>query len=219
MEDPIIHYITRSPGKVLLCGGYLILKPKNCGLVANVNSYFQCKSNVKFLREKWVENENKIIKINIKSINYDTKYNYELSIKVIEDKLFVSLSDELKKNNNNFLYFSVLFSFYLVILKFSEENFLNHIGEINFTLNGDNNFYTFEKEKSSNFNKNYKTGLGSSSAMITSIISNIYLIFKANKINQKRKGALTTLFNQEEIGQINLFAILANNFAQKKVFQ
>ena len=165
MEDPIIHYITRSPGKVLLCGGYLILKPKNCGLVANVNSYFQCKSNVKFLREKWVENENKII------------------------------------------------------LKFSEENFLNHIGEINFTLNGDNNFYTFEKEKSSNFNKNYKTGLGSSSAMITSIISNIYLIFKANKINQKRKGALTTLFNQEEIGQINLFAILANNFAQKKVFQ
>ena len=42
MDKNIIK--TKSPGKCLICGGYLILSEKNSGIVFNVDAFIECES-------------------------------------------------------------------------------------------------------------------------------------------------------------------------------
>ena len=40
---------TKSPGKCLICGGYLILSENNSGIVFNVDAFIECSSKYDFL--------------------------------------------------------------------------------------------------------------------------------------------------------------------------
>ena len=56
--------------------------------------------------------------------------------------------------------------------------------EINVLIKSDYRFFSYSKE---NLSKNIKTGLGSSSALISSLTSNLILLYKYLSTNKKKK--------------------------------
>lgn len=212
MEDDITEFITKSPGKILLCGGYLILNPKNSGLVVDIDTYFTCKSIIKFAKFGHLY---KTLKVKIKSVNFNLEYLYEINLTQNHNEIYLEIKNDTE-NDNEFILFSVLFAFYLVINEYIEVITLNQsIGEMNIMLEGDEYFYSFEN----GLRNNKKTGLGSSSALIVSIVSNIFLVFKSNfeKILSKTSGKISNILKEDQMVKVLLFSLIANNYAQKKV--
>ena len=65
--------ITKSPGKSLLSGGYLILDKSKRGLVINIDTYISCES---FIEYKEKNNNNNILLYNITSEYLNENFNY-----------------------------------------------------------------------------------------------------------------------------------------------
>lgn len=179
-----------SPGKILLCGGYLILDPNYKGLSISVNSNFisssvsftdKNKENFCFDYSKdkhsaflpfyikvFSENLNKSFEIdNFLIIEYDSKKEI-VKFKIKNINLEGSI-------DNEFIYFSVISNLFYFIIEnyalFDYESYINNqlSFHIQVNLHGDSSFYC----GNSLFN-NFKSGLGSSSALITSLSSTIY---------------------------------------------
>jgi phosphomevalonate kinase len=214
MEDNFKKFITKSPGKVLLCGGYLILNPEYCGLVVSVDVYFTTTSTVV------LGDSSNNIKINVKSVNFNTTYNFYLSYNCLNDNINIELKGDETNYRNEFIENALLFGFYLVAVEFEGRKkdceIFQGIKEINFELEGDLYFYNFDNGCKAN---QQKTGLGSSSALITSLLANVFLIFNTlyGLPFQNLKGDLSAFFSLDQQASLVLFSQLANNYAQKKV--
>lgn len=248
---------TLSPGKVLVCGGYLVINPDYRGLVLCTKTYFICDGIIKEIpmnnnSKMNFDNKESIceIFIRVNSINYGNSYLYKLQILKSLSNSSTGIQLKLNKldlqefyqgekekddkysnykiinnNENAFIYNSIKCSFYMAILniinKSSFENFLkitqNKVFLNSFDIDGDYRFYSYDKEyMNSNISNNIKTGLGSSSALMTSLSSNIILNF--HRLFQNIE--LSKDFNQltEELKTCILVGSYnGNNFAQNKV--
>ncbi len=254
-SDFIYELITKSPGKVLVCGGYLVINPKYRGVVLCTKTYFECKGKIKIkFLEKKKENFLCSIIIRVNSIIFKKSFFYKVQIKEKESFLtedlnlsfifkktnfcnieeflkqekYIEFENEDKELKNEFIDNSLKCAIYYFFLNFlsnknDNQNFINEIKNkiffMNIDLNADYRFYGCNKNfVENNINKNIKTGLGSSSALITSLTSNI--ILNLCQIKDKEKFIKKTNFNDYEHSLktlILLAALNSNNLAQNKV--
>lgn len=229
------------PGKILICGGYLILDPRYKGLSLAVNSYFQTNiklSNIidydhslKNISKNILDENSKSIyltfNIKVKSVNYNISYDYQIALEITihnTDKDFRSISslritkffDKNNNTENNFIQASLYSSLVIYILS-NKILFVDINGDtekeyyMEIELIGSNKFYLSEdyiiKDHS------IKSGLGSSSALISSLCFSFYYllekIFKNNK---------TIDDNLDELKIISCYASLhANWIASGKI--
>ena len=111
-------FITKSPGKSLLSGGYLILDNSKRGLVINTDTYISCESNFKY-KEK--ENSQKnYLTFNVHSEYLNETYNYLIYLEEIkkenkETEIIneIKIKEKIKKKINGFKI--VLFQVYFTI--------------------------------------------------------------------------------------------------------
>ena len=209
---------TKSPGKTLLSGGYLILNKSKRGLVINTDTYISCESYIGTKENKSKEN---YLLYNITSEYLNETFNYKIHI----DKEENSNSKELKiieinNKNNKWIQNCIISSifFYLSQYDNAPSNLFNQNNqiEINIIIKSDYRFYSYSKDNNS---KNIKTGLGSSSALITSLTTNMILIYDYIYKNEKMKENISI----KDISNKNLQAIilgsclLSNNLSQNKI--
>ena len=178
-----------SPGKILLCGGYLILNPSYRGLSLAVDSFFssKIKCSVSYIESEFFE-----ANIEFKSLseNYNEINNYNINV-VNENKLIMKFCN----TENPFISSSILaVIYYLIVLKPLPKAKYT-ISMMN-TLKGNEKFYTDKKGK---------TGLGSSSALLSSLCTSIYYILS---------NILDTEFLIQEACLITLYA---NSIASGKI--
>ena len=206
---------TKSPGKCLICGGYLILSEKNSGIVFNVDAFIECSSKY----EQYTYDSNSQNEIVISAYSTYNQITYTYSLSLMDHELQLSLQSP-KENNNVWIYYSIKTAFYLFFLYHKEKSIKEYIGtlrerkkKIMINIKGDHRFYSYKDSKESD--NSIKTGLGSSSALISSITSNMMLLLygkeniKVNSINEIDNNELKCL--------IVLSSLLANNFAQNKI--
>jgi phosphomevalonate kinase len=95
--------------------------------------------------------------------------------------------------------------------------------QININIKSDYRFYSFSKEFNS---KNIKTGLGSSSALISSLTTNMILIYdylckkceNYNSNNEKKENKVIRDFHDKNLQAIILGScLLSNNLSQNKI--
>ena len=208
--------ITKSPGKSLLSGGYLILDKTKRGLVINIDTYITCESYYS-IKEKTNENENYFFLLNIYSEYLKQNFNYIVSMDFNND-------NELKifeKNNkdNKWIKNCIISSLLIYLSQYNYSNDLfnskNQI-EINININSDYRFYSYSPD---NISQKIKTGLGSSSAFINSLTSNLILTY--DKILNKKvypKNIVIKNLDNNDIKAIILGScLLSNNLSQNKI--
>lgn len=228
INDPKI-VITRTPGKILVCGGYLVISPNYRGLIFNSETYFQCEG--KFMKlENNTSNENiksNDLIISVFSNDFNKTFKYKLSFKYNPENNEAEINlSQTEGSDNRFVEFSIINAIYFFLMK----NF-NHIQNIhnkyteltkyNFlqiNLKADYRFYTYDKAMS---NKDkVKTGLGSSSGLICSLNTNLYILLSKTFLdNSDIFDQFTNLrqLNRNDQACILLSSYFSNNQAQKKV--
>lgn len=258
-----------SPGKILVCGGYLVISPNYSGLVFNTDTYIQCFSKVLDLNNNEVDDKvfNSSSKssfiIKILSKNFDITYYYAINIFINEkQEVEYRINEILDKNNkdnsmsNKYIYFSILVSLhFFILMNFGGQteninNIVERISKVfnndnegkikflNLTIESDYRFYTYNKERyySEDTSKegkfSVKTGLGSSSALTSSLVTSLFMFFSLNfspkgcefakdifeKSNSKNEH--TYLIRDSGLNftsNLALAAYMANNLAQNKI--
>ena len=169
-----------APGKILLAGGYLVLESPNVGVVIAVDKRFY--TTVHLLRS---QDEKKTIQIHVKSPQFGEEWKYSL------DKETLSLTaDPTNRSQNYFVEKTLRVSLlYLMQNKASTGN----ICELCLTIQADNDFYSLVPHleernldcnlehalklpsflpaaKDKETGKIFKTGLGSSACLVTSLV-------------------------------------------------
>jgi phosphomevalonate kinase len=222
MEKVNLKISTKSPGKILICGGYVVISPKFKGLVLTTDTYFKCDSEViNYNIKDSLGDLNKLV-FNYSVMSNQLGLTYSYCIEYLLDKsnkINISKVESLNNNLNEFVKNSLIVTTYMFIL-YNHPNIINKLNadkslelSIKFDLDADHRFYSY-KEIINDINT--KTGLGSSSALVTSLVTNLYIILELLFTN-KPSG---TTFNSLEIEQqanILLSALVANNQAQNKV--
>ena len=208
-----MEVITNSPGKCLISGGYLILNKNKKGIVLNVNSYIKTKSKI----IDNIDNNNiNELNINVKSIYFKQEFNYNICCENNQIKIKNNFNENDEINNNKWIYYSILISFYIYFLYDNKilEYFIKNKKSISLIIESDYKFYSYDKN---NNNLNIKTGLGSSSALISSICSNVIIllnnIYNKNNINNNNINNLEN--NIKSL--ILISSIYSNNFIQNKI--
>jgi phosphomevalonate kinase len=196
----------RSPGKILACGGYVIISPNHQGLVFTSATFFECK--IKSTGGMINYNNTGNIYIKVFSTNFNQTYNYAIQI---DNKSIKILT--LDDNDNSFIKFSILMAFYFHFNLNINEDDLNLLKNlcIEITLDSDYRFYSYKTGISKT--GKVKTGLGSSSALVSSLTSSL-LVF-LNKNNSPTQGSIRNLNSISHIALLS--AYYANNLAQNKV--
>jgi phosphomevalonate kinase len=87
MKNINIEVISKSPGKCLICGGYLILNKNKKGVVFNIDTYIESKCEI----ENYEYKEKEEFLIKIYSDYEKQEYNYNIifkdnSLNIIEEK-------------------------------------------------------------------------------------------------------------------------------------
>jgi phosphomevalonate kinase len=227
--------ITRTPGKILICGGYLVISPSYRGLIFNSETYFKCEGKFLKLDEPSQKDGNLIISVFSKNFNQSFKYELEIKhdFKLNQTEIYLN---QIEGTDNRFVESSIINSFYFFFLKNYNNidkiitKFLHFSKENNLILNleADYRFYTYDKTffNSENTNKdeekkiNVKTGLGSSSGLICSLNTNILILlsecFTENKDSHKEISTLKQLSLQDQ-ANVLLSSYFSNNQAQQKV--
>ena len=210
---------TKSPGKTLLSGGYLILNKSKRGLVINTDTYISCES---FIESKINKSQDNYLLYNITSEYLNETFNYKI---YIANDLNSNLRElkiiEANNKNNKWIQNCIISSLFFYLSKFDNMssnlifNQKNQI-EINTVIKSDFRFYSYSKDSNS---KSIKTGLGSSSALITSLTTNMILVYDYISKNEKLKENICV----KDIGDKNIQAIilgsclLSNNLSQNKI--
>ena len=216
--------VTKSPGKSLLSGGYLILDKSKRGLVINTDTYMSCESNFEFKKREKTEDNYLSFTIHSEYLNETFNYiSYFEKIKTGKEK--AENMNELKiieKNNkdNKWIQNCIISSllFYLI----QNENFVDILFnkskeiEINVLIKSDYRFFSYSKE---NLSKKIKTGLGSSSALISSLTSNLILLYQYLLTNKKNKEKIIIKEIDDKIIQSLILGacLLSNNLSQNKI--
>ena len=219
MINENIKIVTKSPGKCLICGGYLILNKNKKGVVINIDTYMESKCEIE--NYEYRENEEFLIKIysdyEKKEYNYNIIFN-ENSLNIIEEK----------KNENKWIKNSIITCIFIYSIIF--ENLENNFKElkkkskcISIIINSDYRFYSYNKEKFENNScKSIKTGLGSSSALICSINSSLMNLFyiynlKKNNLIIPQFSNINSIQDKKLKSSILVSSILSNNLSQNKI--
>lgn len=216
----LIKTIVKTPGKCLITGGYLILNPNKNGLVVNIDAYFQVTSIIEpisNLVSLSLPQSLPAINLSVKSLYLNEQFSYSISLN--QSSIEVTQID--MSNSNKWIENSIKSSFYSFLclntdidpndLQFQLSN-----KNIIISIESDYRFYSYDKNSK---RKDIKTGLGSSSALIVSLCSNlIALLYKHSsklslKINEKSLKEL-----DEHIQSVITYAsILSNNISQNKI--
>jgi phosphomevalonate kinase len=233
---------TYTPGKILICGGYIIINPRYCGLVFTTDTKINC--SCMFSNSEQIENKNDpkldvnnfSTLIEVFSVDFQLNYLYKVNL-VINNLSSISCIqiEQIQGENNKYIYFSIFYAIYFYFNKLWSSIF-SKIPEINKTLNNkvirisitsDYRFYTYNKhEFYNNVIKSFsiKTGLGSSSALISSIVSCLYSFL--NICFAKDEGIKINIDNQplrelneDDLTNILIASTFANNMAQNKVIK
>ena len=77
MKNINIEVISKSPGKCLICGGYLILNKNKKGVVINSDTYIETKGKI----ENYIYKENEYFFIKIFSDYEKKEYKYNIIFK------------------------------------------------------------------------------------------------------------------------------------------
>ena len=220
------NIITKSPGKSLLSGGYLILDKSKRGLVINTDTYITCESFIKYQEKA----DNNCLLINITSEYLNENFNYMAYVEEDEEKInepnnkkekIKELKITEKRGKENKWLKNCILSSLFIYLNQKENSFKkifnkNKQLEINILIKSDYRFYSFSKDIAS---KNIKTGLGSSSALISSLTTNMILIYELLFKNKEYKNnILVKNIDEQNIKAIILGScLLSNNLSQNKI--
>lgn len=216
--------VTKSPGKSLLSGGYLILDKSKRGLVINTDTYMSCESNFQYKKRKKSENNYLSFTIHSEYLNETFNYiSYFEKIKTRKEK--TENINELKiieKNNKNNKWIQNCIISSLLFYLTQNDNLndtlfnKNKEIEINVLIKSDYRFFSYSKE---NLSKNIKTGLGSSSALISSLTSNLILLYQYLLTNKKNKEKIIIKEIDDKIIQSLILGacLLSNNLSQNKI--
>ena len=210
---------TKSPGKTLLSGGYLILNKSKRGLVINTDTYISCESSIEF---KAKESEDNYLIYNITSEYLNETFNYKIYINEDQNSNLKELKIIEKNNKNNkWIQNCIISSIFFYLSQFENEssNLLfkkNRQIEINIKIKSDYRFYSYSKDNNS---KSIKTGLGSSSALITSLTTNMILIYDYIYKNEKIKENISIKDIDDKYIQAIILGscLLSNNLSQNKI--
>ena len=208
--------IIKSPGKSLLSGGYLILDKSKRGLVINIDTYISCESYY-LIKGKSNESEKNSLLFNIYSEYLNQNFNYIVSMDFNNDnelKIF-----EKNDKENKWIKNCIISSLLIYLSKnnnFKDLFNSNNKIEINITIKSDYRFYSYSPD---NISQKIKTGLGSSSAFINSLTSNLILTY--DKILNKKiypKNIVVKNLVDNNIKAIILGScLLSNNLSQNKI--
>ena len=208
--------IIKSPGKSLLSGGYLILDKSKRGLVINIDAYISCESYY-LIKGKSNENEKNSLLFNIYSEYLNQNFNYIVSMDFNNDnelKIF-----EKNDKDNKWIKNCIISSLLIYLSKNNNFNDLfnsNNKIEINITIKSDYRFYSYSPD---NISQKIKTGLGSSSAFINSLTSNLILTYDKilNKKIYPKNIVIKNLVDNNIKAIILGSCLLSNNLSQNKI--
>ena len=206
--------ITKSPGKSLLSGGYLILDKTKRGLVLNIDAYIKCESEFIINANK---KEKNYLYFNIFSEYLNQYFYYSVFINFNKNKE-IQISEKNNQDNKwikNCIISSLIF--YISqnnapkVLFNSEQSI-----EINVNIKSDYKFYSYSPDKIS---QNIKTGLGSSSAFINSLTSNLILIYEylCHNKNYPKNSIIKNINDKNFQAMILGSCLLSNNLCQNKI--
>ena len=208
--------IIKSPGKSLLSGGYLILDKSKRGLVINIDAYISCESYY-LIKGKSNESEKNSLLFNIYSEYLNQNFNYIVSMDFNNDnelKIF-----EKNDKDNKWIKNCIISSLLIYLSKnnnFNDLFNLNNKIEINITIKSDYRFYSYSPD---NISQKIKTGLGSSSAFINSLTSNLILTYDKilNKKIYPKNIVIKNLVDNNIKAIILGSCLLSNNLSQNKI--
>ena len=206
--------ITKSPGKSLLSGGYLILDKTKRGLVLNIDAYIKCESEFIINANK---KEKDYLYFNIFSEYLNQYFYYSVFINFNKNKE-IQISEKNNQDNKwikNCIISSLIF--YISQNNASKVLFNSEKSiEINVNIKSDYKFYSYSPNKIS---QNIKTGLGSSSAFINSLTSNLILTYEylcQNK-NYPKNSIIKNIDDKNFQAMILGSCLLSNNLSQNKI--
>ncbi|KAF9132361.1 phosphomevalonate kinase [Mortierella sp. 14UC] len=191
--------IVSAPGKVLLTGGYLVLDPAFSGLVVATNARFYT-----LIRPGQHPTTTGPYKIVVRSPQFNNStWTYWIAF---QDNTIDFSSSKEDNSRNTFVELALNYAFAMLARLVSADT-LNHTLEsgLEIVIAGNNDFYSQRKELETRglelnteslkqiplfasthttLSKVHKTGLGSSAALITSLIAAIFIHFDASKLQQ-----------------------------------
>ncbi|KAF9347280.1 phosphomevalonate kinase [Mortierella sp. AD094] len=217
LPSPIRFFITMSPsnttivsapGKVLIAGGYLVLDPTFSGLVVATDARFYT-----LIRPSSNQSQSSSgkFKITVRSPQFDNAtWNYWVTIQESSKDVKVSASEE-DPSRNTFVELALVYSFGILGHLIPVETIVQKLETgLDIVIAGNNDFYSQrnELEKSglqlnteslrkiplfapthTTLSKVSKTGLGSSAALITSLVSAIFIHFGASSLQQQQQDS------------------------------
>ncbi|KAG0000475.1 phosphomevalonate kinase [Entomortierella chlamydospora] len=202
--------IVSAPGKVLIAGGYLVLVPTFSGLVVATDARFY--TLIRPNSNKSQPSSGKF-KITVRSPQFDNAtWNYRVTIQEGSKDVKVSASEE-DSSRNTFVELALVYSFGILGHLVPVESIVQKLETgLDIVIAGNNDFYSQrnELEKSglqlnteslrkiplfapthTTLSKVSKTGLGSSAALITSLVSAIFIHFGASNLQQQDSDSVT----------------------------
>ncbi|KAI9459088.1 Phosphomevalonate kinase [Russula earlei] len=179
------HLVVSASGKVLLAGGYLVLDPAYSGVVVSTSSrFYSVISNGK---------NDRIVVKSPQFINATWSYTWSISQSALSSSIVVSQLDTPAASKNKFVHLALQKTLSLALEVNGPAELERSLGAgLHITIAGDNDFYSQQDQlKSRNlpvslsslaeippFNPTgvgladvAKTGLGSSAALITSLVT------------------------------------------------
>jgi phosphomevalonate kinase len=177
-----------APGKVLLAGGYLVLESPNVGLVIAANKRFYCK--VDLSEEKNNGNKCHIV---VNSPQFHSVWEYQ--VEAASDDFMSLMPSDSNKSENSFVEKTLRVTLAYVLKASSTKQLPS---SLNITIQADNDFYSVVphlQERTPEAVESLpkflpcpqgadgkaivnKTGLGSSAALVTSVVGALLLSFE-----------------------------------------
>lgn len=178
-----------APGKVLLAGGYLVLESPNVGLVIAANKRFYCKVD----RSEDISDGNEC-HIVVNSPQFHSVWEYQ--VEASEESMYLTPSSS-NKSENSFVEKTLRVTLAYVLAASSTKQLPS---SLNITIQADNDFYSVvphlqEEARTPEAVESLpkflpcpqdadgkaivnKTGLGSSAALVTSVVGGLLLSFE-----------------------------------------
>ncbi|GAB5586077.1 phosphomevalonate kinase [Umbelopsis nana] len=211
--------VVSAPGKVLVTGGYLVLDPSYHGLVIGTNARFYTVIQPR-------EDDTKRGVITVESPQFEESI-WEYTCEISDNS--VSILPGSSINRNKFVETCLRTCFRVLYEKLGEKMLVTKLGGgLRIVIVGDNDFYSQRLQlqernlpttmsslrslppfckTSTTLGKVHKTGLGSSAALITSLVAAIFVHF----------GAVASLTNKDDRVLVHNTAQQAHCLAQGKV--
>jgi phosphomevalonate kinase len=202
--------VVSAPGKILLAGGYLVLESPNIGLVIAVNKRFYTTARI--ARD---DRRNSALNICVHSPQFGQEWRYSF------DRAILSLTaDQSNCTRNDFVQKTLRVALLYLL---QDETATNDVQELDLTIQADNDFYGLAPHleernlsrtllhalalpaflpaaKDSVTGRIFKTGLGSSACLVTSLV-----------------GALCHALGKNSTGIVFKLAQISHCHAQGKV--